>query len=155
MSGYAAHGRSTRGLPGSPLGSGSPHSSLRVPTLTSARTWALSSPHLRPGFSHQSPSLPETRMSQVRPLYQVPSLRPGCQEVSPLYSVPSLRPGCQEVSPLYSVPSLRPGCQEVSPLYSVPSLRPGCQEVRPCLFCSSYPRVSQDQQPGWASLGLL
>ena len=72
MSGYAAHGRSTRGLPGSPLGCGSPHSSLRGLTLTPARTWTLSSPYLRPGFSHHGPGLSETRMSGSPPLIPGP-----------------------------------------------------------------------------------
>ena len=31
--------------------------------MTSGRTWILSSPYLRPGSSHQVPSLSETRMS--------------------------------------------------------------------------------------------
>ena len=38
-------------------------SSLRVLTLTPGRTWTLSSPYLRPGSSHQVPSLSETRVS--------------------------------------------------------------------------------------------
>ena len=38
-------------------------SSLRVLTLTPGRTWALSSPYLRPGSSHQVPSLSETPVS--------------------------------------------------------------------------------------------
>ena len=38
-------------------------SSLSVLTLTPGRTWALSSPYLRPGSSHQVPSLSDTRMS--------------------------------------------------------------------------------------------
>lgn len=46
-----------------------PQSSLRVLPLTPARTWALSPPHLRPGYSRQGHSLSETRMSgsQERP----------------------------------------------------------------------------------------
>ena len=37
-------------------------SSLSVLTLTPGRTWALSSPYLRPGSSHQVPSFSETCM---------------------------------------------------------------------------------------------
>ena len=77
MSGYAAHGRSTRGLPGSPLGCGSPHSSLRGLTLTPTRTWALSSLHLRSGFSHRGPGLSETRMSGSLPLIPGPQSETG------------------------------------------------------------------------------
>ena len=38
-------------------------SSLSVLTLTPGRTWALSSPYLRPGSSHQVSSLSDNRMS--------------------------------------------------------------------------------------------
>ena len=38
-------------------------SSLSVLTLTPGRAWALSSPYLRPGSSHQVPSVSETHRS--------------------------------------------------------------------------------------------
>ena len=62
MSGNATGGRPAWDYQG-PLCSGSPQTSLRVLTLTPARTWAPSSPSLRPSSSHQGPSLSETQMS--------------------------------------------------------------------------------------------
>ena len=78
------------------LGSGSPHSSLRVLTLTPGRTGALSSPSLRPSSSHQVLRLTETRKSESQDrrsvLFSLQSL-PGLMTWAGICGAPAVLPG--------------------------------------------------------------
>ena len=130
-------------------------SSLRVLTLTPGRTWALSSPYLRPGSSHQVPSLSETPVSGSqtglvcsshhkgsRANYRGGDLwGPSVLTQGPL-SPPSGTSPCLQSGPgILASPQLQP--RPLTPGGPV-SPRPGCQEVRPCLFRSFRPTDTPD-----------
>ena len=127
-------------------------SSLSVLTLTPGRTWALSSPYLRPGSSHQVPSLSETCMCDRLSVLFSPQGLPGpttgvgiCGVPSGLtqgpLSPPSGASPCVQSGPgILASPQRKP-----RPLIPGPaSPRPGCQEVGPCLFRSFYPTDTLD-----------
>ena len=122
-------------------------SSLSVLTLTPGRTWALSSPYLRPGSSHQVPSFSETCMcDRLSVLFSPQGLPrpttgagfcgfPSVLTQGPLSPPSGTSPCVQSGSGILASPHLKP-----SPLYQgLISPRPRCQEIRPCLLHSSYP----------------